>query len=81
MTVVNDLGGNPEPLKLLGSLKDVLSLHLWSLWTPLLPLKSAKSIIAKQPSKWSCTDDSLLHTFDLIEVELAARSHEDEEDK
>ena len=75
MTVVNDLGGNPEPLKLLGSLHSLIS----SLIAGDTSFTTEISQIYRQTNV--CTDDSLLRTFDLIEVELAARSHEDEEDK
>ena len=78
MTVVNDLSGNPEPLKLLGSLRSLIS----SLIAGDTSFATEISQIRRQTNiKVACTDDSLLRTFDLIEVELAARSHEDEEDK
>ena len=78
MTVVNDLGGNPEPLKLLGSLRSLIS----SLVAGDTSFATEISQIYRQTNvKIVCSDDSLLRTFDLIEVELAARTHEDEEDK
>ena len=78
MTVVNDLGGNPEPLKLLGSLRSLIS----SLVAGDTSFATEISQIYRQTNvKVVCSDDSLLRTFDLIEVELAARTHEDEEDK
>ena len=68
MTVVNDLGGNSEPLKLLGSLRSLISL-VWLQETLPLPLKSAKFTLPTNKSQcFVHRQQSCTLTFDLIEV-------------
>ena len=76
ITVVNDLGGNPEPLKLLSSLRTLIS-----------SLVSSDNAFATEVAqifrttqvKNNCTDQTLLHTMGMLEIELAARAQEGEE--
>ena len=78
MTVVNDLGGNPEPLKLFGSLRNLTS----SLVAGNAAFAAEINSIYKQTNvKVICSDESFLKTMDMIEIELSSRSHEDEEEK
>ena len=78
MTVVNDLGGNPEPLKLFGSLRNLIS----SLVAGDAAFAAEINSIYKQTNvKVICSDESFLKTMDMIEIELSSRSHEDEEEK
>ena len=72
ITVVNDLGGNPEPLKLLSSLRTLIS-----------SLVSSDNAFATEVAKISyflhsrCTDEPLLQTMAMMEIELAAHAQED----
>ena len=78
MTVVNDLGGNPEPLKLLSSLRSLIS----SLVAGDTAFAMEISQVYKTTNvKIICSDDAFLQTLDLIEIELSSRAHEDEEEK
>ena len=67
ITVVNDLGGNPEPLKLLSSLKVLIS-----------SLVNSDNYRTTQV-KVQCTDASLLQVMGLLE--LSARAQEDDEER
>ena len=51
ITVVKDLGGNPEPHFRTAQVKN------------------------------RCTDETLLHTMEILEIELAARGQEDDEER
>ena len=78
ITVVSDLGGNPESLKLFGSLRSLIS----SLVADDTSFATEISQIYRQTNvKILCTDDNFLRTLDMVEIELAARAHEDEEEK
>ena len=78
MTVVNDLGGNPEPIKLLSSLRSLIS----SLVTGDTAFAMEISQVYKTTNvKIICSDEAFLQTLDLIEIELSSRAHEDEEEK
>ena len=78
LTVVNDLGGNPEPLKLLSSLRSLIS----SLVAGDTAFAMEISQVYKTTNvKIICSDDAFLQTLDLIEIELSSRAHEDEEEK
>ena len=78
LTVVNDLGGNPEPLKLLSSLRSLIS----SLVAGDTAFAMEISQVYKTTNvKITCSDDAFLQTLDLIEIELSSRAHEDEEEK
>ena len=78
LTVVTDLGGNPEPLKLLSSLKTLIS-----------SLVSSDNAFATEVAqmyrttnvKVHCTDSALLQMMGLLEIELSARAQEDDEEK
>ena len=78
ITVVNDLGGNPEPLKLLSSLRTLIS-----------SLVSSDNAFATEVAqifrttqvKNTCTDQTLLQTMGMLEIELAARAQEDDEER
>ena len=78
ITVVNDLGGNPEPLKLLSSLTTLIS-----------SLVSSDNAFATEVAqifrttqvKNNCTDQILLQTMGMLEIELAARAQEDDEER
>ena len=78
ITVVNDLGGNPEPLKLLSSLRTLIS-----------SLVSSDNAFATEVAqifrttqvKNNCTDQTLLQTMGMLEIELAARAQEDDEER
>ena len=77
-TVVNDLGGNPEPLKLLSS--------LWTLISSLVSSGNAfatevAQIFRTTQGKNNCTDQTLLQTMGMLEIELAARAQEDDEER
>ena len=78
LTVVNDLGGNPEPLKLLSTLRTLIS----SLVASDTAFAMEVSQIYRQTTvKTLCNDVTLLTTVDLLEVELASRAQEDEEER
>ena len=78
MTAVNDLGGNPKPLKLFGSLRNLIS----SLVAGDAAFAAEINSIYKQTNvKVICSDESFLKTMDMIEIELSSQSHEDEEEK
>ena len=67
ITVVHDLGGNPEPLKLFQTLRTLVS----SLVSSDNAFAMEISQIYKQTNiKTTCNDVSLLTTIDLLEVEL-----------
>ena len=78
LTVVHDLKGNPEPLKLLNSLKTLIP--------SLIAGDSAFAMEVSQVYRdvnveTICTDVTFLATFDLLEIELSSRAHEDDEEK
>ena len=78
ITVVHDLGGNPEPLKLFGTLRTLIS--------SLVSSDNAFAMEASQMYKETniksiCNDVSLLTTIDLLEVELSSRAQEEEEER
>ena len=78
LTVVTDLGGNPEPLKLLSSLKTLISSLVSSdnaFATEVAQMYRATDV------KVHCTDSALLHMMGLLEIELSARAQEDDEEK
>ena len=78
VTVVNDLSGNPEPLKLLGSLRALIS----SLVSSDTAFATEVSQIYRQTNvKIVCNDASFWATMDLLEIELSTRAQEDEEEK
>ena len=78
LTVVNDLGGNPEPLKLLSTLRTLIS----SLVASDTAFAMEVSQIYRQTNvKTLCNDVFLLTTVDLLEVELSSRAQEDEEER
>ena len=78
LTVVHDLGGNPEPLKLYSTLRTLIS----SLVASDNAFAMEVSQIYRQTGiKTLCNDVCLLTTIDLLEVELASRAQEDEEEK
>ena len=78
ITVVNDLGGNPEPLKLLSSLRTLIS-----------SLVSSDNAFATEVAqifrttqvKNNCIDQTLLQTMGMLEIELGARAQEDDEER
>ena len=78
MTVVTDLKANPEPLKLLTSLKILIS-----------NLTSSDNAFATEISqmyrstqiKTNCTDKALLEFMGLLEIEMSNRAREDDEDR
>ena len=78
LTVVTDLQGNPEPLKLFNSLKVLIS-----------NLVSSDNSFATEVSqmyrntgiKNSCTDQALLQLMNLLEIEMSARAMEDDEER
>ena len=78
ITVVNDLQGNPEPLKLYQSLRQLIS-----------GLVNSDNAFATEVSrmmhdtniKTHCTDQTLLQLMNLLEIELSARSQEDDEER
>ena len=66
LTVVQDLGGNPEPLKLLSTLRTLIS----SLVASDTAFAMEVSQIYRQTNvKTVCNDVTLLTTVDLLEVE------------
>ena len=78
LTVVHDLGGNPEPLKLYRT--------SWTLISSLVASDNGFTMevsqIYKQTSlKTLCNDISLLTTIDFLEVELSSRTQEEEEER
>ena len=76
--MVNDLGGNPEPLKLLSTLRTLIS----SLVASDTAFAMEVSQIYRQTNvKTVCNDVTLLTTVDLLEVELSGRAQEDEEER
>ena len=78
ITVVHDLGGNPEPLKLFQTLRTLVS----SLVSSDNAFAMELSQIYKQTNiKTICTDVSLLTTIDLLEVELSSRALEEEDER
>ena len=78
ITVVHDLGGNPEPLKLFRTLR-----------TPIPSLVASDDALAVKVSqlykqttiKSSCNEINLLTTIELLEVELSNRAQEEEKTK
>ena len=78
LTVVTDLQGNPEPLKLFNSLIVLIS-----------NLVSSDNSFATEVSqmywntgiKSSCTDQALLQLLGLLEIEVSARAMEDDEER
>ena len=78
ITVVTDLGGNPEPLKLLSSLK-VLTSSLVnsdnSFATEVAQMYRTTQV------KVQCTDAALLQMMGLLEIELTARAQEDDDEE
>ena len=78
LTVVNDLQGNPEPLKLFQSLKMLIS----SLISSDNAFATEVSQMLHQTNiKTICTDQTLLTLMSMLEIELSARAHEDDEDR
>ena len=78
LTVVHDLGGNPEPLKLYSTLRTLIS----SLVASDNSFAMEVSQIYRQTGiKTLCNDVCLLTTIDLLEVELASRAQEEEEER
>ena len=78
LTVVTDLGGNPEPLKLLSSLKTLISSLVNSdnsFATEVAQMYRTTNV------KVLCTDSSLLQMMGLLEIELSSRAQEDDEEK
>ena len=81
VTVVNDLSGNPEPLKLLGSLRSLISSET-SLVSSNTAFATEVSQIYRQTNvKTVCNDASFWATVDLLEIELSTRAQEDKEEK
>ena len=76
--MVTDLAGNPEPLKLLSSLK-----------TLIFSLVNSDNFFATEVAQMyrathvqvHCSDEALLKMMGLLEIELAARSQEDDEER
>ena len=78
LTVVTDLGGNPEPLKLLSSLKTLISSLVNSdnaFATEVAQMYRTTNV------KVHCTDASLLQMMGLLEIELSSRAQEDDEER
>ena len=78
ITVVNDLGGNPEPLKLLSSLRTLTSSLVNS---DNAFATEVAQIFRTTQVKNNCTDQTLLQTMGMLEIELAARAQEDDEER
>ena len=78
ITVVNDLGGNPEPLKLLSSLRTLISSPVSS---DNAFATEVAQIFRTTQVKNNCTDQTLLQTMGMLEIELAARAQEDDEER
>ena len=74
ITVVNDLGGNPEPLKLLSSLRILVSSLVSS------DSQFATEVAQIFRSRTIATDETLLRPM-IPEIELAATAQEDEEER
>ena len=75
---MNDLGGNPEPLKLLSSLKTLISSLMNSdnsFATEVAQMYRTTNV------KVQCTDAALLQMMGLLEIELSARAQEDDEER
>ena len=78
LTVVHDLKGNPEPLKLLNLLKTLIS----SLNAGETAFAMEVSQMCRQTNvKTACADVTFLATLDLLEIELSSGAHEYEEEK
>ena len=78
LTVVTDLGGNPEPLQLFTSLKTLIS----SLISSDTAFSTEVSHMYRQTNiKTLCTDTNLLQLMGLLEIELSARAQEDDEER
>ena len=78
LTVVTDLGGNPEPLRLFTSLKTLIS----SLISSDTAFSTEVSHMYRQTNiKTLCTDTNLLQLMGLLEIELSARAQEDDEER
>ena len=78
LTVVHDLGGNPEPLKLYSTLCTLIS----SLVASDNSFAMEVSQIYRQIGiKTLCNDVCLLTTIDLLEVDLASRARKEEEER
>ena len=76
--MVHDLGGNPEPLKLLSTLRTLVS----SLVASDTAFAMEVSQIYRQTNvKTLCNDVTLLTTVDLLEVELASRAQKEDEEE
>ena len=74
----HDLKGNPEPLKLLNSLKTLIS----SLNAGDTAFAMEVSQMYRQTNvKTVCTDVTFLAMLDLLKIELSSRAHEDDEEK
>ena len=71
-------GGNPEPLKLLSSLKTLISSLVSS--DNAFATEVAQLFRTTQ-AKNNCTDQTLLQTMGMLEIELAARAEEDDEER
>ena len=78
LTVVNDLQGNPESLKLYQSLRTLIS-----------GLVNSDNAFATEVSrmmhdtniKTHCNGQTLLQLMGLLEIELSSRSHKDDEER
>ena len=79
LTVVTDSGGNPEPLKLLSSLKTLISSLVSS--NNAFATEVAQMYRTTNVIKVHCTDSALLQMMGLLEIELSARAQEDDEEK
>ena len=78
LTVVHDLKGNPEPLKLLNSLQTLTS----SLIAGDTAFAMEVSQMYRQTNvKTVCIDVTFLAMLDLLEIDLSSRAHEDDEEK
>ena len=78
ITVVSDLGGQPESLKLLSSLKTLISSLVSS---DNAFATEVAQIVRTTQAKNKCTDEALLQTMGMLEIELASQAQEDEEER
>ena len=78
LTVINDLQGNPEPLKLFNSLKILIS-NLISADNSFV--MEVSQMYRNTGIKSSCTDQALLNLMGQLEIEMSARAMEDDEER
>ena len=71
LTVVHDLKGNPEPLKLLNSLKTLVSSLIAGDTAFALEVSH---MYGQTNVKTVCTDVTFLAMLDLLEIELSSRA-------